>query len=471
MIPKRSLFGPLFLIVLGAALLVNNLYPEISLTAIFAAHWPWILIAWGGFRLVENIVAAGSGGAPPRPIGAGGVFVALFLIFLGSSLHAARDPGGLFETVVARLDPDIAGWAYDEFRSPVEVFRTANTVEVLVLNDLPGRVRVVASDDEEFAVEGTRTIRALSQESADSEASKEEFSVREQGGRVTIVSDAGGRNPRGRIEYDLTVKAAGGRLPRIESRRTRLDVSGLSEAVQIDANGGRLAIEDMGGPVAIRSDDLRSLSARRLAAGFQLHGSGRGVELSDIAGAVTIDGSFSRTIELSRIAGSFTFKSKSAQVSVAGVSGEAKIRSREIEIKGTRGPVRVHSEGVRNVEIAEVEGPVDVRTERGEIEIEPAGAIAAITAHTGRGTIELDLPAGAAFSARASTGRGKIRQEFGAALTKKREDRAEQLSGTTGEGPVIELHTDHGDIRLKKRHGETALPAEQPPEADPPAKL
>jgi DUF4097 and DUF4098 domain-containing protein YvlB len=464
------MFGPLFLILLGSALLVNNLYPEVSLTAIFAAHWPWILIAWGGFRLIENIAAAGSGGAPPRPIGAGGVFVALFLIFLGSSLHAARDPGGLFETVVARLDPDIAGWAYDEFRSPVEVFRTANTVEVLVLDDLPGRVRVVASDDEEFAVEGARIIRAVSQESADSEASKEEFSVREQGGRVTIVSQAGGRNPRGRIEYDLTVKAAGGRLPRIESRRTRLDVSGLSEAVQIDANGGRLAIEDMSGPVAIRSDDLRSLSARRLAAEFQLHGSGRGVELSDIAGAVTIDGSFSRTIELAKIEGIFTFTSKSARISAASIPGEAQIRSREIDLKQAAGPVRIHSEGVRNVELDEVEGPIEVRTERGKIDIKTAGSIAAVTVHTGRGEIKLDLPAGAAFSARISTGRGKIRQEFGDALTKKREDRAEQLSGSTGDGPVIELRTDHGDIRLN-RHGEIALPAEQPPEADAPAKL
>ena len=61
--PRRSMFGPLFLILLGAALLVNNLYPEISLTAMFAAHWPWILIAWGGFRLIENIAAASSGGA------------------------------------------------------------------------------------------------------------------------------------------------------------------------------------------------------------------------------------------------------------------------------------------------------------------------------------------------------------------------------------------------------------------------
>jgi DUF4097 and DUF4098 domain-containing protein YvlB len=120
--------------------------------------------------------------------------------------------------------------------------------------------------------------------------------------------------------------------------------------------------------------------------------------------------------------------------------------------------------------LKEVEGPIEVRTERGKIDIKTTGSMAAVTAHTGRGEIELDLPAGAAFSARISTGRGKIRQEFGDALTKKREDRAEQLSGSTGAGPVIELRTDHGDIRLK-RHGEIALPAEQPPEAGAPAKL
>lgn len=468
--PRRSMFGPLFLILLGAALLVNNLYPEVSLTAIFAAHWPWILIAWGGFRLIENIAAASSGGPPPRPIGAGGVFLALFLILVGSSLHAARDPGGLFETFVGRLDPELAGWAYDEFRSPVELLRTADPVEVLVLDRVPGRVRVVASSDANFAVEGTRTIRAVSQESAKLEEAKEEFSVRQEGGRVALSSNAAGRNARGRIEYELTVMAPGGRLPRIESRRTRLDVSGLSEAVQIDANGGRLEIEDMSGPVSIHSDDLRSLSAKRLAAGLQLRGSGRGAEISDITGALTIDGSFSQTIEISNLAGNLAFTSKSAQVSAARIPGKAEIRSREIDFKQATGPVRIQSEGVRNVELHEVEGPIDVRTERGKIDIKTAGLIAAVSAHTGRGEIELDLPAGAPFSARISTGRGTIKQDFGDSLTKKREDRAEQLSGSTGDGPVIELRTDQGDIRLK-RHGEIDLPAEQPPDAGAPAKL
>jgi DUF4097 and DUF4098 domain-containing protein YvlB len=396
--------------------------------------------------------------------------LALLLILVGSSLHAARDPGGLFETIAARIDPDIAGWAYDEFRSPIEGARTGNAVETLVLEHVPGKVRVAASEDGEFTVEGTRTIRAVSKESADQEAAGEEFSAREQGGRFTISSKAGGDDARGRIEYELTVKAPGGRLPRIESRRTRLEVSALSEAVRIESSAGRLAIADMSGPVSVRSDDLRSLSAKRLAGDFHLEGSGRGIELSDITGAVTIDGSFSRAIEVSKIAGEFTFTSKSARVSAARLPGEAQIRSREIDLKNAAGPLRIHSEGVRNVELDEVEGPIEVRTERGKIDIKMAGSIAAVTAHTGRGEIELDLPAGAAFSARISTGRGKIRQEFGDALTRKREDGAEQLSGSTGDGPLIELRSDHGDIRLK-RHGAAALPAEQPAEGGAPAKL
>lgn len=468
--PRRSLFGPLFLILLGVALLLNNLYPEISFADFFAVYWPWILIVWGGFRLIENIAATRSGGPAPQPIGAGGVLLALFLIVLGSSLHAARDRGGLFETIAARLDPDIADWAYQEYRSPVDTVRTSDPIESLILEHIPGRVRIVASANGEFEVEGSRTIRAVDQESADQQGADEEYSAEAGDGRFTISSKFGQRDFRGRIAYDLTVKVPGGRLPRILSRRTRLQVNGLSETVVIESDGGVLEIADMNGPVSVLSDDVRSLAAKRLNADFQLEGTGRGTELSDIAGAVTINGSFSRTIELSKLAGKFVYESKSVRLSAAQIPGEARIRSRSIEFSGALGPLLIHSDGVRNVKALGVEGPVEVRTEQGDIRIEPSGALAAVTAQTGRGAVELTVPAGAMFSANVSTGRGRVRQEFGGALEVKREGRGEHLSSSTGEGPLIQLHTDRGDIRLK-RSGKADLPAEAPPGSEDPARL
>ncbi len=88
MVIRKSLFGPLFIIALGILLLVHNLDPRFSIGRIFAEYWPWILILWGGFRLVELAAARLMGRRMPEPLGAGAIIVALFLCLIGATAHS-----------------------------------------------------------------------------------------------------------------------------------------------------------------------------------------------------------------------------------------------------------------------------------------------------------------------------------------------------------------------------------------------
>ena len=54
--------GPLILIVLGALLLLNNLYPEVYR---FSRMWPMILIVIGIAKLLESLVHRSKGGEEP----------------------------------------------------------------------------------------------------------------------------------------------------------------------------------------------------------------------------------------------------------------------------------------------------------------------------------------------------------------------------------------------------------------------
>ena len=94
----RSLCGPLVPIALGALLLYSNFHPELSLTGLFAHHWPWVLVIWGGLRVVE-ILAAHSHWLPiPAPLGAGAFLLVVILCAIGSLAHAIeRDDLNLFE--------------------------------------------------------------------------------------------------------------------------------------------------------------------------------------------------------------------------------------------------------------------------------------------------------------------------------------------------------------------------------------
>ena len=50
---RGSVIGPLILIGLGILFLFRNLWPDIPLVDMISRFWPFLLIAWGGIRLLE----------------------------------------------------------------------------------------------------------------------------------------------------------------------------------------------------------------------------------------------------------------------------------------------------------------------------------------------------------------------------------------------------------------------------------
>src|SRR6202451_4493968 len=81
---KRSYAGPFVLIVLGIIFLLGNLHMLSwqHLGLWFAHYWPLLLILWGVIKLIEHQQAQRDG-LSPRGIGAGGVFLAIAIVFFG----------------------------------------------------------------------------------------------------------------------------------------------------------------------------------------------------------------------------------------------------------------------------------------------------------------------------------------------------------------------------------------------------
>lgn len=84
----KSFFGPVALVALGILLLANNLIPRLALFRLFADQWPWILVLWGGFRLIEYAVARALARPTPENAGLGAVLAAVLLCLAGSAAHA-----------------------------------------------------------------------------------------------------------------------------------------------------------------------------------------------------------------------------------------------------------------------------------------------------------------------------------------------------------------------------------------------
>ena len=86
----------MLLICVGGLLLYSNFHPELSLRAVLAEHWPWILVAWGGVRVVETALAHFRWRPTPPPLGIGSFLLVALLCVLGTAARIYEGSGFRF---------------------------------------------------------------------------------------------------------------------------------------------------------------------------------------------------------------------------------------------------------------------------------------------------------------------------------------------------------------------------------------
>src|SRR5260370_36833676 len=93
---RGSVIGPVILIGIGALFLLRNLWPEIPMADIISRYWPFVLIAWGGLRLVEILLWGIMSKPVPRKGISGSEWGLVLLIFhIGGTQYTARHYGFL----------------------------------------------------------------------------------------------------------------------------------------------------------------------------------------------------------------------------------------------------------------------------------------------------------------------------------------------------------------------------------------
>src|SRR5580704_6699228 len=93
---QRGISGPLILILIGGAFLLNNLRPELFNWRMIGNYWPFLLIGFGLIGLVEALYYASRGQVPgPRPFSGGRLWWLLVPIIV---LAVMYDRGALNRT-------------------------------------------------------------------------------------------------------------------------------------------------------------------------------------------------------------------------------------------------------------------------------------------------------------------------------------------------------------------------------------
>lgn len=466
---RTSVVAPLILIVIGVLFLLNNLNPHLSLIHLLTRSWPWLLIGWGLLRLIEIAFWAVRGKPLPASGISGGEWaLIIFITLIGSGAFFVTERAHWPSTRIRIKGVEVFGRAYDY---PVDEQRIeAGRAPRVIVENTRGNIRINGAPESEVRVAGRRTVRAYDEDGARRAADQVQLHITKQAGDVVVRCVSSDDRDEIFVTTDLELTVPAGARVIARGRRGDMDITNIAGDVEVESENAGVRAEMIGGNVRVdtrASDLIRTVGIK---GSVELKGLGRNVEVDDVRGQVTVAGNYFGDLRFRRINGPVRFESgtsgRTTDVRVEACSGEIRVNRGNLTLAGVTGPVVVGARS-KDVEIADFTQSLELRLERGDIQIRPGRLPAPkLNAVTDSGNIQLELPEKARFTLKASAARGSVENEYGDVLRSGKEGRIETLAGSVGNGPEISLRTDRGQIRIRRAEvfeGSLLTPEPPPP--------
>ncbi len=454
---RRSMVGPLILILIGIVFLLNNVVPDFRLWTQLVLYWPFLLIAWGVLRLGEILFIAARGGPiPARGLSGGEIALIVLICVLGSATYTARQ----HLPRIRMLGKDVMGEAFDY---PVSV-RKAVPADVRVFIDLPrGNAKFFGSDDNEVIVNGRKTIRAFDKQDADRANEQTPMEMSLEGNRLVIRTNQEKASDSRSLNAELEITVPRGASIEGKGRFGDFDVSDIRGGVQINSENAGVRINRIGGGVKVetgRSDVVRIADVN---GDVLVSGRGSDLELSNIRGQSTVKGSYSGDLRFASLAKRLRFESRNTEMSVEGVPGSIRMDLGDLEGDDLVGPIKLNCK-TKDIKLRGFKEALDLTLERGEISLTPKTLpLARMEVRARSAEIQLDLPAASRFELNAKTERGDVQNAFGEPLKTETTGRISSLTGKVGAGPSILISTTRGSITVRKDESPKITKVEEEP--------
>ncbi len=466
---RRSIAGPVVLIVLGLVFLLGNLH-VISwhkLGILFAHYWPVLLILWGVIKLIEYQQAQREG-LQARGIGAGSVVLIIFIIICGlTATQISRFNWGEVRDNLNIDDNDfdnIFGESYNyDDRLEQDLPPAITTLRV---NDDHGAVRVSYSSDNKITVSVRKRVGAENEPDADKYNSQTRPILTITGAVLTLdaKTQAAGDHP---VETDLDIS-----IPRkmqlvVTSRRGDVSVTGRDGNIEINNQHSDVSVEEVTGSVKLNLEKS-SAKVEQITGDVHIDGRLNEVAVMDIKGSLQLDGEFQESVKIARVTKNVSFKSSRTDLEFSRIDGELDLDSDDLHADQITGPLNLTTRS-KQIRLEEVSGDVRLRNENGGIEISMR-SLGNVQIDSRNGDINLSVPDKAGFKLDARTHDGEIQTDFGE-LKVENGDRESKASGTVGNGIAhIVLNNEHDGIEIRRNSARASSAAPAPPKALPAPK-
>ena len=470
---RRSMTGPVILIILGVIFLLGNLH-MISwghLGVLFAHYWPLLLILWGVLKLIEHQRAKAEG-LPAPGLGAGGVMLLIFIVILGltASQVSRVDWNGLGDEI--DIDDNhipFFGQAY-EFDEAFTKEMPAGAA-VKVINDR-GAVNVSISNSNQIEITAHKKIRADKQDEANKWNDQTKTLVNVSGNLVTVNANTRGAGDHP-ITVDLNVAIPRKAAVTVAAQRGDVHVMGRDGNVEVNGQRGDVTIDDINGDVILNVDrgvNMGHSSARvsQVSGDVSVQGRVDEVSISDVKGGVRLNGDFSDSLRLSRIGKSVSFKSSRTDLEIAKLNGDLDLDSGDLRAHDLGGPLRV-STRAKDVNLTGIAGDARIQDENGDVRVS-LKAPGNVQIDNRNGDVTVGVPEKMGFKIDARSRGGEVESDF-PEIKPNNDENEGKAAGQVGNGSVrLVVNSEHGNISLRKGQLESARASDHDEEPPAPPK-
>src|SRR5713226_4303420 len=455
--PRRSLAGPVVLIVLGIVFLLGTmgLLHWHLLGNWFARFWPVLIILWGVIKLLEHQQAQHAG-TRPSGIGAGGVFLLIVLIVFG--LAATQASHFNWDAIRNEIDIDdedftFFGHSYNFDDQLAQAFPAGGTLRI---TDTRGAVNVNASADDQIHVVIHKRINAESQENADkwNAGTKHQITVNDHTVTLNANNDgAGDHSVAINMDVSLPRKAA----VVVSSRRGDVSVMGRDGDVDISSQHAEVTASDINGKVSL---NLTHGSARvsQVASDVSVEGRGGDISVREVKGTLRLNGEFD-SLKLSKIADTVNFKSERTDMEFSKLNGDLDMDSGDMRATDVIGPLRLTTRH-KDIRLEGMAGDVRLKDQNASVEVRMS-KMGSMQVENRRGDIQIYVPDKAGFQLDAKARGGEVESDFNELKINNANDQGTATGAVAGGGPHLVINNEHGTIEI--RRGSVVAEAPKPP--------
>jgi len=469
---RRSVVGPLILVVLGVLFLLRNFGYTFPVFHNFVRYWPLLLVVIGLVRLAEFFAARSAGNPVPR-MGGGSVFLLVIIIACGIGLSVAfhgRDQinwGSLRDNV--DMDDDLLHLFGNEYTFDGELTQQFAGVGVVRVNCERGNITVNNWDQPQLKVVYHKRIFAGSQREADSVNQSTMPKLELQGATIDVQGNTESAGPKGvvsDVEVYIPIKAG----LEVTSQRGDVSVTQRTGDVKVTSQHGDVTLDQVTGNANVTTRK-GSLHASNVTGNVTADGRLDDLTLDTISGTVFVTADIFGDTRLSKLQKGAAIRTSRTDLQFVKLDGELTMDSGDLQGDGLLGPLSLSTKA-KDVNLRNFKGDVRINDDHGDISLESnvAAALGNLELTTHHGDVHLRLPTKANFQYQVVTRHGDITSEF-ESLRSQSHTGAANATGTVGKGGVkINITSDTGDIEISKVDASTVEPSEPPSAPEPPAK-